>query len=390
MFQEDCCLQCGNPVLAEGRIYCSDECESLDTSSPSISTASSAFSSPHLDGYDMPGAHDVPALVPSALGAALSFNHQKHHYPLSSSKSSLAWYEDDDSDGLVIALDDEDSDLGFKSTRAAPLAIRPTGLSYARRPSSTNNHSTIPLLHRRTSSGNHSLGTAYSMTSTRSSTEDSDGPIPASPPSLRARSPHGHRRHPSATDAHQETITAKRKHNRLSMPAYFSLLQHGSLLTRTSTSAQSPTSFITTRPSPTTPRLAGPALDHTHALAVSSPSSGMHYSQNHNTSLLASVHTTDDGHIRESFGAGLTPPRGRRREPGTSRRRTCSRSPSPSPSRARRALSPPLLLKEEPASEVRGRRRVNELDGWGEDKIFGFGNGRSGLKERERGRGRER
>ncbi|THH14943.1 hypothetical protein EW146_g5456 [Bondarzewia mesenterica] len=403
MFEEDCCLQCGNPVQSLGRIYCSDECENLDTTSPSISTVSSAFSSPQLQGYDMPGAHDVPALVPSALGTALSLHSTKkpraNRYSLSSSKSSLMWYEDDDSDNPIIAVeDDNDGDLDSRGLRPGPImpfAVHPSGLSYARRPSTTNTHSTIPLLHRRTSSGTPSLSAAYSLNSTQSSTEDdSDAPVPVSPRSPPVDSIRTRRRHVSISEDNDDnvhdTVTVRHKRNRASLPAYFSLLQLGSAPSRASLSIHPPSSYTPTRPSPTTPRLARPALDSTYAIAVSSPAGGMHYPGSHTSSLLASAHTRDDRHIRDDFGTGMTPPRGRPREPGSSRRRTCSRSPSPSPSRARRTLSPPMLIKDGSAPDVRGRRRTHELDGWGDDRVYGYGNGRSGLRERERGRRQER
>ncbi|KAI0308796.1 hypothetical protein OF83DRAFT_1180373, partial [Amylostereum chailletii] len=52
MFEEECCLQCGNPGLTDGRIYCSSLCSSLDASYPPSpdpsSPPSSAFTSPFL------------------------------------------------------------------------------------------------------------------------------------------------------------------------------------------------------------------------------------------------------------------------------------------------------------------------------------------------------
>jgi hypothetical protein len=105
------------------------------------------------------------------------------------------------------------------------------------------------------------------------------------------------------------------------------------------------------RPSPTIPRLARATIDPTHAVAGASPSSAP---------LLA-----------------LDPEeyRGRRRQPGsTSRPRLRSPSRSRSHSRSREWTSG----REEP----RGRRRMNELDGWAADREYGYGRGRSGLRDR--------
>jgi hypothetical protein len=111
------------------------------------------------------------------------------------------------------------------------------------------------------------------------------------------------------------------------------------------------------RPSLTDPRLARAIVDNTHAIASPTPRSAPFIALN-----------------PEEY-------RGRRREPAsTSRSR--ARSPSPSRSRSR-------TYSREWASgrdEVRGRRRVDELDGWAADREYGYGRGRSGLRDRaERG-----
>ncbi|EIM89581.1 uncharacterized protein STEHIDRAFT_165969 [Stereum hirsutum FP-91666 SS1] len=414
MFQEDCCLQCGKPVQVDGRIYCSDECQSLDATSPSISSASSPFSSPNLKGYPTPGTADVPPLFPNALGSALtSHKSRPNRYSLSSSKSSLMWYEDDDSDSPAIAVEDE----------PAPehnIPIRHQGLSYARRPSTTNNHSTIPLLHRHHSSsasGGQSPTSAFASSFTSSAADDSANPYlrPPSPTLHSSSSPsktkshhHRHGSHDSKIEGtQQETVTSKRKRNRASLPAYFSLLSIGSPPVRPSTSITT-SSYSTMRPSPTTPRISNPTVDSTHAIALSSPnytttppiSSGPASAGARPSSLLASIHTTSRD-AREVTVVDVDPPRGRgrRREPGSSRHRTSSRSDSPSPSRdrahwARKTVSPPARKHDAVDLDSRGRRRLAELDGWEGDREYGFGSGRSGLRdrqrERERGRGRDR
>lgn len=393
------------------RIYCSDECQSLDATSPSISSASSPFSSPNLKGYPTPGTADVPPLFPNALGSALTAHKSRpNRYSLSSSKSSLMWYEDDDSDSPAIAVDDEPA-------QEYNIPTRHQGLSYARRPSTTNNHSTIPLLHRHHSSsasGGQSPTSAFASSFTSSAADDSANPYlrppsptihPSSPSKSRHHQHQRHGSHGSKIEATQETVTAKRKRNRASLPAYFSLLSMGSPPVRPSTSITT-SSYSTMRPSPTTPRISNPTVDSTHAIALSSPgytstphAPGSVSAGARPSSLLASIHTSREGH-RHGEVVDVDPPRGRgrRRELGSSRHRTSSRSDSPSPSRdrghwARKTASPPAR-KLDVDVDTRGRRRATELDGWDGDREYGFGSGRSGLRdrqrERERGRGRDR
>ena len=156
------------------------------------------------------------------------------------------------------------------------------------------------------------------------------------------------------SDAPEATVTS-RKRNRASLPAYFSLLTLGAPHAKSSLTISPPRSSVDTargRPSPTNPRLARPALDSTHAVAGASPCSVP----------LTSPNT-------EVY-------RGRRREPA-SPSRVRPRSPSRSRSRSRSREWAPG--KE----EVRGRRRVDELDGWAADREYGYGRGRSGLRDRE-------
>jgi hypothetical protein len=224
-------------------------------------------------------------------------------------------------------------------------------LSYARRPSSTNTHSTIPLLHRHSSS-NSSAG--HSATSTE---EDSDISGPTSSSRHHRRRSYGTPLRPSAplptSDAPDSTITS-RKRNRASLPAYFSLLTLGAPHAKSSLTMSPPRSSADTaraRPSPTDPRLSRATVDSTHAVAGHSPSSAP---------LLA--------RDPEEY-------RGRRREPGS---RPRPRSPSRSRSRSR-SYSREWVSGQE---EIRGRRRVDELDGWATDRQYGYGRGRSGLRDR--------
>ncbi|KAA1469180.1 hypothetical protein DENSPDRAFT_878718 [Dentipellis sp. KUC8613] len=377
MFEEDCCLHCGKPGLADGRIYCSDDCHSLDTSSPSISTASSALSSPILQPFSNPAA-DIPNLSLASMAIASSAKQPRHyqaqayHYALSSSKSSLNgfWYEDDadDSDSPALVPDSDADDLPQPTPPVLPAA-----LSYARRPSSTNTHSTIPLLHRRTSSA--------ASPASLSAEDDSDASLPSHPHAHRrlsqpashmldlnlnlasASSPTPRPRQDtlkpfsmltSTKPPVDTTAAAAKKHrartrNRASLPAYFSLLQTGS---SAAAHAKAGAGSVSVSLSPTTPTLAGPAVHGVHVLGVS-----------------AHTHT----HAHAGAGAGSERERGRRRVQGLSSTRSRSRS------RSRGGAE---------LDGVRGRRRPHELDGG--EREWGFGSGRSGLRERERERGRTR
>lgn len=337
MFDEDCCLQCGKPMPVDNRIYCSDACQALDDSSPSLSTASSAWPSPSL-----PPMVAVSTQEPTTLSIGMSLSLAKSTYP----PAYPIWYEDEDDAELLSVHASED------------LLRSHDALSYARRPSSTNTHSTIPLLHRHSSSSTTHSSTGHS---TNSAEEESDISGPTS------SSRHHHRRSSYGTplpppaplvtsDVPEATVTS-RKRNRASLPAYFSLLTLGAPHVKSSLTMSPPRSSVDTargRPSPTNPRLARPALDSTHAVAGGSPCS-------------VPLHTPNSEEYR-----------GRRREPA-SPSRARARSPSRSRSRSRSRSHEWTSCKE----EVRGRRRVDELDGWRTDREYGYGRGRSGLRDRE-------
>ncbi|KAH9950265.1 hypothetical protein B0H21DRAFT_564151 [Amylocystis lapponica] len=491
---EDVCLCCGRPLSPDGRAYCSDECESIDATSPSISTTSSTYPSPFLPSANGANLADIPALVPSALGRSLNAaayrGHQNRLSISSSSNSSAAWsaYADEEDEGASLALlaaagEDEcgynpdllGPDVGSSKSSGSygPLLTshRNPGLSYARRPSSTNNRSTIPLLHRRTSSVSDppksSGGTSGSAPAPFYEDDASDVPS-ASISSASSAQSHGRvlrRSRKSVGDAvspedenNAETVSAKTKRNRASLPAYFSLLT-SSTSPSASRTQRFPSSLRTLtslsrslQSSPPTPRIANPILDPITAYA---------HAQTH----------------ARSSGVEATPRgRGRKREPNarspSSNHRSPYRSPPRQPARAaptspppraymhahvgpqararldsvekvfdwvshspvvnmqargrtltRRNSSPPakprfeMLLADadlDAGSEVvqealvdslrdatldggddrerrRGRRRANELDGVRRSPEHraapGFGNGRSGLRARERERG---
>ncbi len=394
--------------------------------SPSISSSSSALSSPQL-GYAA-GA-DVPSLVPSALGSALrSFTERNPYYVSSSSSaSSTSWSvltdEEDQEVPNPFTTDynyhDASEDIVDPNLKVQNFitSVNNSALSYTRRPSGTNNHSMVPQVKGPSSRfvrgfpGSGLIPDDLSSETGLSSTDNLESDHEAS----------GYLDH---------STTAKTKHtrNRASLPACFSLLQMGSPAKPLRSSPISGSSGYTLRQSPPTPKIS-------HKI----PASNM---QSTSTVVpLSGLHDT---------------PRGRRREAGQS---SCSRrsghsSPSRSRSRpsrvqatdtsditcqaiinirdscepvfdrfaevgllcrgrrtVRRNSSPSWRMTKdvEPAfnagitqmgvaarhsgsgsrPHARGRMRVEELDGIGSTTIApGYGTGRSGLVSRERGQQR--
>ncbi|KIM79678.1 hypothetical protein PILCRDRAFT_90031 [Piloderma croceum F 1598] len=419
MFQE-VCLSCSKLLDGDGQTYCSDECSQLDAVSPSISSSSSVFSSPSIN-YAVGG--EVPALVPSALGSALGSYRARDRYSLSSSSaSSVSWSAlTDEEEDINVGVEDESSmfngnpdayiyEGSSKSSSLVHVAksAGSSGLSYARRPSTTNHRSTIPSLHRRTSSSSSS-GLAPGVPQSATSGEDD---------SFSAVSSEFLAEHDfdlSDKDREQEGGTVsqkpKRTRNRASLPAYFSLLQVSS------PHRSSPISTsVGSRASPPTPKLAFATGTMTCASKVKSFIS-----------------------VSGSSPAMQATPRGRLREAGTSRSRSWqsrSRSRSrpaqlqpesrnlrdrmdsrssvekvfdwscPPAVRGRTAVRrnssplPKMLLstldfdgntsarsgsENHTRTRTRGRIAVDELEGIGfSTEAPGFGVGRSGLLNRER------
>lgn len=296
-------------------------------------------------------------------------------------------------------------------------------MTYARRPSGTNQHANVPILHRRTSSVStteHMQGAPRSAPlhsrSNGSSTDEEDYSsdiqyTTTDSPNL-VPAPKGWKRNKDS-DSKSTLTKPKRNRNRASLPACFSLL-HLNGETRPPISPRS-----VARPSPPTPKLPLSSLTTT------------------------AIRRTSDVPPAAAAAHTLATPRGRRREPGTSRssRRSetsLSRSPSRSGSRnlpqsrvdskgsvtqvfdwssmlvsrgrtaARRNSSPPSKMvlpvlgdgqcrASEPfatsrtksgrsdSRRSRGRARLDELDGNGSTEAApGYGYGRSGLIDRER------
>lgn len=392
-------LPTSDPLHQYSRAYCSDECENSDMyNSPSISSASSALSSPYID--FTPGG-EVPPLMPSALGTALSSNFQKRgRYSVSSSStSSASWslFTDAEEEGYAsVGIDDEAayegdglesgvSGDGFARSAGFLHPCKSSGLNYTRQPSATNNRSTIPLLHRRTSSTSSSgFGQLHS-----SAEDDADSmnDVPFhEKPSERER------------EHNNLTVTSKYKksRNRASLPAYFSLLQVSSPQ-RSSPPLSTSSGNTTNRASPPTPKLAS-------LLAISG--------------IRSVVEATPRGRRREPDMNSRSNSRSRARQqtlvPGPRERQdsrssvekvfdwTCAplhrgrpsvrRNSSPLPkmmSSMQRFEETPFVNSIDEAHERRGRFKRNELDGPGSRDAPGYGKGRSGLRERVRERQRD-
>ncbi|KZP21191.1 hypothetical protein FIBSPDRAFT_891350 [Athelia psychrophila] len=319
MFQE-VCLACGKLLDGDGQTYCSEDCSSSDVASPCISSASSAFSSPQIS-YATGG--DVPALVPSALGSALN-SYQAggtgHRYSTSSSSaSSVSWSMlTDEEDDLSVGVADHNYRGGsdYEAHSANLVVPKASALSYARRPSSTNHRSTVPLLHHRNSSSNSS----------------SSNGVPRSAPAHSLSAPEDdpylseeHSSHPITTAAAPPSPKkAKRTRNRASLPGYFSLLQMG-----TSSPQRAPASM---------------ASSYASASAVAPPTP---FAMARAQALLSASGTS-------ASTATIEAPRGRRREAGESR--STDRSVrSRSRSRSRRVSRPPVQEAHKETHGARGR-----------------------------------
>ncbi|KAG1754390.1 hypothetical protein EDB19DRAFT_1892399 [Suillus lakei] len=347
---EEICLTCSKHLRDDGRAYCSDECENSDI----------ALSSPYI-GFTPGG--EVPPLVPSALGTALSSNfHKRGRYSVSSSStSSASWsvFTDAEEEGCAsVGIDDEttyegdslESGDGFARSAGFLHPCKSSGLSYTRQPSATNNRSTIPLLHRRTSSTSSSgFGQAHS-----SAEDDAD-----------SMSDVPFHEKPSEREREHNKLTSR---NRASLPAYFSLLQVSS------------------------PQHSSPPLSSSSGNTV-------------NPSLLA---------ISGIRPAAEVTPRGRRREPDASSRSnsrsrarqqtldsrssieqvfdwTCApllRGRPSMMSSMQQFEDTPFVNSIDEAHERRGRFKRSELGGPSSRDAPGYGNGRSGLRERVRERQR--
>ncbi|KAG7092658.1 hypothetical protein E1B28_008995 [Marasmius oreades] len=291
---EDSCIVCGRPLLDDSRAFCSDECRSQDASELSSSDC------------------DVP--------------------PLSSRYSCYSVSSSDDDEDELSSLSSPSRSLSSVTIVTDDDLTLPSRLSYARRPSGTNN----PSIQK-------ALPVSQSVPSTTASIiSDSEDDIPFT------------------TAAATITTKSKRTRNRASLPAYFSLLQtqqhqHESYTQQQYHPQQQPIASTSSTSSPSTPKLSLAALTAALPTLPISPS-------------------------RRRLGFGYD----------YSDNDSCSRSPSPPhppipdsrgrPSVRRNSSPPPKFNK------FRGRLRADELAGMGTGVGVlapGYGNGRSGLLDRE-------
>lgn len=340
--------------------------------------------------------------MPSALGNALSNFRKRDRYSTSSSSSSVSWsvFTDAEDDEPVVGVDDHSAYEGDSVEGGFDPSIRsvgshhsakPSSLIYTRRPSSTNHHSMIPLLHRRTSSTS-SLGRIPSPTDdefdfAHDASHHSRHELPIS-----AREP----------EKDKSTVTSKTKksRNRASLPAYFSLLQISS---PQRSQVLPPSGNIVghnPRPSPPTPKLASLLTASGLRSALESTPRGrrrepepLQYPDSRSRSRSRTRQSTvapesrgcqdGRGSVEQVFDWSCAPlSRGR----PTARRNS---SPLPKMVLCMHEFEDPALVAPAAHNERRGRYRTHELGGRGSSRDApGFGNGRSGLKERERTAGR--
>ena len=211
------------------RAYCSDDCQTYDISSPSISSPSSTRSSPSIA-----CAHgdEVPPLVPSALGSALKSYMAFNRFNVSSSSASSASrsFTDDEEDHFASGSSDHDVSDGIYDGNSKSVTI-PSGLSYARRPSGTNNSSTVPHPHRRISSDSFApvKNIPRSVPIYSHSQADDDyfdiGSLPEDAVDADESDVLSDQDWYRVKSKYQASKTSKRSRNRGSLPACFSLLQ---------------------------------------------------------------------------------------------------------------------------------------------------------------------
>lgn len=332
--------------------------------------------------------------MPSALGNALNNFRKRDRYSTSSSSSSVSWsvFTDVDVDEPVVGIDDDSVYEGDTVEGAVDPCLRsiafhhsakPSNLMYTRRPSATNHHSMIPLLHHRTSSSS-SLGHIPSPT------EDELH-------FAHEASHHGRHEFPALArepDKDKSTVTSKTKksRNRASLPAYFSLLQISSPQRSQVLPSSANTVSHNPRPSPPTPKLASLLSASVLRSTLESTPRGRRRdpelsqdadSRSHSRSRTRQSCQDDRGGVEQVLDWTCAPlSRGR----PTARRNS---SPLPKMVLSMQEFEDPALVAPVAHNERRGRYRTHELEGWVPSRDApGYGNGRSGLRERERTAGR--
>lgn len=388
----------------------------------------------------------MPPLMPSALGLALKNIHGRDPYSVPSSAASATWSgmgTDDDDDGASLAVRAEHTDGselaqdGISKQPNYQYPLKPSALQYTRRPSGTNNHSTVPHVHKRmssstSSSSGHVRGIPRSAPPlSHSSTEDDDA---FSDFGLSSRENLDTEESDAPSEkgsdegkVKQDVEKTKRTRNRASLPAYFSLLQinqPGKGDPRSSPVSSSSGRTVA-RPSPPTPKM---AVGSRQVIDGNMPTS-IHATPRGRRRVPAessSSHRSDSSFSRSRSRAQPEPeimPRVAERDlrprfdekqrsdwssvPGqlTRGRTTFRRNSSPPPKVLLGMEDRGRILAAARQAEIfdrsqsgsrnrerpRGRTRVEDLNGIGcSTEAPGFGNGRSGLVGRERDRERER
>lgn len=372
-------------VLSEA--YCSASCEGRDAASTPTSSSSSAFPSPMVHCAD---GEDVPALVPSALGLALqNYSDGNRDSVSSSSASSKSWdaLEDDQEEDNVRVEDDysyhgdnsDSRDSMYDTSSQSSYTTKRTGLSYARRPSNTNNHSALPSPHHQRASSRMKLRhISQSVPNTLPIDGDDESESAASSPSA---------------DNEGTTISQRRKkvRGRGSLPNYFALLQ---MSTSPEKSRNVPgVSKPSLRPNPSPPKVPQVVTPPTNNIMPRSIWDIARGRQEHDgivsSRSVSSSPPARSGMQRARFledKLSALEPSGSQVRPGSflgkGHETTMDRGRP-----RRRNSSPPRQLP--PSSTSRGRLRAEELDGRGcSPDAPGYGIGRSGLQNR--GRERER
>jgi hypothetical protein len=329
----------------------------------------------------------------------------------------------DEGASLVVRAEATDgSELAPDGISKPLYPLKPSALQYARRPSGTNNHSTVPHVHKRmsssasSSSGGHVRGIPRSAPPlSHSSTDDeafSDFDIEESDgPSERG----------SDGGKVKPIEKTRRSRNRTSLPAYFSLLQinspdnGGPRLSPVSSSS----GRTVARPSPPTPKTTLASrqvidgyMPHPTPRGRRRVPAGSRNDNHSDSSLSGSrsraqpepevvprpverdlrLRFNDEKQYVDCSSVPGQPTRGRA---------TFRRNSSPPPkvllgieNRGRilaAVRQAETFDRSRSGEKPRGRARMDELNGFGGlTEAPGFGNGRSGLVGRERDRERER
>ncbi|KAH6918386.1 hypothetical protein BKA70DRAFT_1416387 [Coprinopsis sp. MPI-PUGE-AT-0042] len=410
---EEICIVCGRQLQEDGRAYCSDNCQASDHASPSVSSSSSALSSPQL--AFTPGG-DVPALMPSALGSALRKVQQPYFARPSITTSKIRAYGDDEDD-IYGSESDLPEDVLFHGTSKSANFIyaMPSALSYARRPSGTNTHSTVPQVHQRNNSSSSPVpprtrgkdcGGSRSATSRRSQYSTTDEDADLSDCSLSSRPDDVDSDKDQSTYSEITSAKVRRTRNRTSLPACFSLLQINSGAPSKEVSAKtspvSPSSATTlAHPSPPTPRrfhhenhitrtAFHPSPLHP-AVDLNAPRGRQRFSDRSRSSRRSSPSRSHSRHVFRVESPRRNDVRfddqeGQLFDTNAPRGRTAARRES-SPLRLEDAgiLEGDRSKSHSKGGSRRGRVSVDELEGVGSFALApGYGVGRSGLMDRER------